>query len=164
MRRTRAILAAALIALVPAGASARVVEATWTDAAKRVFVQRNAKGQSFQLPEVRAFDAEGRPILRLMPAGTSTVGQLRQAAAGGRVIAGATLDDVLSAFELRDGGGPVRPAVGTPSLVVVDFWAEWCVPCKAVSHDLDRWLATQPEGSVTLIRAETDFMAAARGQ
>ena len=66
---------------------------------------------------------------------------------------------------LADHGQSVRAAaLGTPTLIVVDFWAEWCVPCKAVSHDLDRWLATQPEGSVTLIRAETDFVAAARGQ
>ena len=39
--------------------------------------------------------------------------------------------------------------------VIVDFWAEWCGPCHAVSPVLDK-IAEERKGEVTLVKVNID--------
>jgi len=42
-----------------------------------------------------------------------------------------------------------------PEPVLVDFWAEWCMPCKALAPTIDE-LATEYAGKVKVGKVDTD--------
>ena len=45
--------------------------------------------------------------------------------------------------------------LSSPTPVLVDFWAEWCGPCKMVAPTLDQ-LATEMQGRVRIAKVNVD--------
>jgi thiol-disulfide isomerase/thioredoxin len=54
-----------------------------------------------------------------------------------------------------DGGGPVRLETLRGRPAIVNFWASWCVPCRAELASLDR-LAASRSNRLTVIAASVD--------
>ncbi len=58
------------------------------------------------------------------------------------------------AFEFTDANFQ-ESAIDSDKLVVVDFWAEWCGPCKLVSPIIDE-LSTEYEGKAVIGKVNVD--------
>lgn len=82
---------------------------------------------------------------------------LALAAAPGHAVPLSAARGVIAEFPVLrlDDGGAVRLAAIRGHPVIVNFWASWCVPCRAELASLERLAASRP-GRLTIIAASVD--------
>jgi len=52
-------------------------------------------------------------------------------------------------------GNFVKEVIGCEKLVMVDFWAPWCVPCKVIAPTVDK-IAEEHSGRIKVAKANID--------
>jgi thiol:disulfide interchange protein len=152
-----------LVLLATAAApAAPVLETRWTKAAAQSYVAALDKVKTARsLPELRVYDAGNRLVLRSFGLKQGTVGTNIVQAVRRRVqVKGPSFAQTMNELETRDGSPALAQAQGRAKITIVDYWAEWCAPCKLLGAELQAWAARQPAGYVQIVRAETDIMAA----
>lgn len=134
-------------------AKADIVELRQSDDALRATYR---KGQGRSLPRLLLLDGAGRPLLVENGMRGGVGHRLADALDRDKPLpAPLTLDAVLA--ETVDANGKPFAAANLPKAdgYVVDYWAEWCAPCRELGRDIERQLARWDK-HVVWIKIESD--------
>lgn len=116
-----------------------------------------AKDKTMNLPRLLLLDARGRPLLLEVGMRNGVGRRLAKALENGKPLASpATLDRVLS--EVVDAGGKPVAMADLPRAdgYVVDYWAQWCAPCRVLARDIEGQLKRWDDKHVVWIKIESD--------
>ena len=147
------LLALAGVTQVRAEASRPVVELHQTDAALRATYR---KGQARQLPRLLLLDGAGHALLVETGLRDGVGRRLAKALDKDKPLpTPLTLDAVLA--ETADADGKPVAVADLPKAdgYVVDYWAQWCAPCRELGRDIERQLARW-DRHVVWIKIESD--------
>lgn len=111
----------------------------------------------FPLPQLRVYDKQGRQVLERLGYYAPTFSSFLTRALSGGTAANPTrllaheLDLVLAP------DGKTMSTVPEADYTIVDYWASWCLPCRAQDRDLHKVLAAKPGVRVNLLKVEADL-------
>ena len=133
-----------------------VIEAAWNDVAAN-HIRSLGKAFQYTLPELRIYDARRRLIFReIGDKPTINDAVLSRVIFADQPIAGPGFAETVADLDTADHHPAAARLPANGEVTIVDYWAEWCVPCRALGKQLMDWAARQPQGSVRIVKAEAD--------
>lgn len=115
------------------------------------------RGASFGLPQFRGYDANGDQVFDTGQGfETESFEKELNATLTRPQPTGAATSLADEVAKLIDSEG--RPISGLPSdqVVLVKYWADWCLPCRFQARAVERVLKKHPEMSITVLNVEAD--------
>lgn len=108
-----------------------------------------------ELPQLRIYDARGRLLYDQTGYDAEHFAGLMRKALTGKLqprAGGKPLESELQRFQAKD-GQPLGPQPAQ-AVQIVEWWADWCVPCRSQARELSRILGESPETRVALFHVE----------
>lgn len=137
-----------------AGARLDIVDLHQSDQALAVTY---AKGKRMMLPRLILLDAQGRALLVEIGSRGGVGGRLEAALAKDKPLDTVVSLDMVLAETVNANGSPVVAAdLPRADGYVVDYWAEWCGPCRLLSRDIGRQLKRWDGKHVVWLKIESD--------
>jgi thiol-disulfide isomerase/thioredoxin len=147
-------------------AAPTVIETIWTHSAaertqnltEEALKKSPLGGQRYALPELRIYDGRQKLIFHMNGASPGqTAAILGRVISADRPVAGPTFQETLADLETHDHEPAATVVTPGQRVIIFDYWAEWCIPCKALEKELLAWLKKQPEDSLQIVRVEADL-------
>lgn len=137
-----------------AGAKIDVVELRQSDASLR---QTYAKGKHMVLPRLLLLDGQGRPLLVETGMNGGVGRRLAKALDKGTPLKAPITLDLIVGETIDANGKPVAVAdLPKADGYVVDYWAEWCAPCRELARDVEGQLKRWQGKHVVWLKVESD--------
>jgi thiol-disulfide isomerase/thioredoxin len=164
----RSVLSSLLLALSLTGAAMAAMAAgtpapAWPENVKvfevqlaKVEVPKGGGRINFQLPQLRIYDAQNRRVLNVTGYSSAFGAMLTSVLEGkGRAEASALLAPEIDRVRTADRKplGPLPKA----DFTIVEYWADWCVPCHAQARDMVKVLTAHPAVRVNLLHVDADL-------
>lgn len=113
----------------------------------------------FPLPQLRVYDKEGRRVLERLGFYAQTFPAFMTRALSGGTTANASrlLSHELDLVLTPDGKPFPVSALPAADYTLVDYWASWCLPCRAQDAELQKILAAKPDLRINLVKVEADM-------
>jgi thiol-disulfide isomerase/thioredoxin len=110
----------------------------------------------FPLPQLRVYDKQGRRVLERLGFYAPTFSSFltRALSGGSQADASRLLAHELDLVLAPD--GKTLSTVPEADYTIVDYWASWCLPCRAQDRDLVKVLTAKPGVRVNLLKVEAD--------
>ncbi len=138
----------------PGTGGVEVIALRHSEAALRATYTR---GKRVELPRLVVLDGQGRVVLGETGYRPGAAGRAEEALRRDRALATPiTLAAILAETETADGKPLAATDLPPADAYVVDWWAEWCAPCRMLTRDLAAALARWHDRRVVWLQIESD--------
>lgn len=138
------------------GALVDVVELRQTQESLSDTYQHN-KNKRMSLPRLVMLDGQGRAVLGEAGYRDGLGYRLERALKQDKPLsAPITLEMVLAETEDAQGKPVATESLPKADAYVVDYWAEWCAPCRMISRDLEKFFPRWNGVHVVWIKVDSD--------
>lgn len=135
-------------------ANVQVVELRQTAASLR---ETYAHGKKIFLPRMAMLDADGRLLYGGFGLPNDLHQRLHKAYRDAKPIdSPITLSAILDETERVDGTRVQAADLPKGDLYIVDYWAEWCAPCRMLSRDLESEMSRWNDKRFVWLKIESD--------
>lgn len=122
----------------------------------KIAIPNELKPNEFPIPQLRVYDRQGRRVLERLGYYAPTFSSFLTRALSGETAADPNrlLGHELDLVQAPD--GKLISALPEADYTIVDYWASWCLPCRAQDRDLVKVLTAKSGLRINLLKVEAD--------